>query len=290
MLNFDIFTDSSCDLPKSIIEQFDLQVMQLEVMIDDKPPILNNQLDIKSFYDQLRRGANVKTSAVTPGYFEEHMRKSLMNGKDILYLGFSSGLSATYNNGVMIMEELQQEFPERKLYYVDTKAVSMGQGLLVYYAALLRESGADIEEIKNKIEAIKDKIHHNITVEELKFLKRGGRIDAKTALIGTALKFKPIINMDLAGRLVNAGKVRGRKASLNELFARMKGAIDFDGLGYIFLSHSDCMEDAKSLVEMIKNEFASAQIAIGDIGPVIGAHTGPGALILSYLGKTEKGV
>ncbi len=290
MFDFDIFTDSSCDLPKNIIEQFDLKVMQLEVIMGNNPPVLNNQLDLKYFYDQLRTGVNVKTSAVTPGYFEEHMRESLVNGKDILYLGFSSGLSATYQNGVMVMEELQQEFPERTLYHVDTKAASMGQGLLVYYAALLRESGTAMKKIRDVIEEMKNRIHHCITVEELKYLKRGGRIDAKTALIGSVLQFKPIINVNLKGRLENAGKVRGRKASLKELFTRMKEAIDIDGLSYIFLSHSDCIEDAKTLVDMLKNEFVSAQIAIGEIGPVIGAHTGPGALILSYLGKTEKGV
>lgn len=289
MSTYEIFTDSSCDLPKAMIQQYDLKVMQLEVTIDDKPPVLNNQVDIKEFYDQLRNGANAKTSAVTLGFFEEHMKKCLSEGKDILYLGFSSGLSATYQNGVMIMEELRAEFPERKMYHMDTLCASVGQGLLVYYAAVLRESGASIEEARDKIAGIKDKIHHQVTVNDLFFLKRGGRIDAKTAIVGSVLKFKPIIIVDKEGHLQSVDKVRGRKASLAELFARMKATEDLANLEYVFLSHSDCIEDAQILVDMIEKEYPSIKVVVSDIGPVIGAHTGPGALALCYLGKTIKG-
>lgn len=289
MSYFEIFTDSSCDLPKEIVEKFNLHVMQLEVYVDDKPPVLNDQVNIKTFYDQLHAGANAKTAAVTPGYFEEHMRKVLAEGKDILYLGFSSGLSATYSNGVMIIEELQQEFPERKLCHVDTLCASVGQGLLVHQAALLREAGSTIEEVQKEIESIKDRIHHQVTVDDLFFLKRGGRIDATTAIAGTVLKFKPIIIMDKEGHLANDGKVRGRKTSIHELFVRMKANESLEEVDYVFISHSDCLKDAQSLEAMIKEEFSSAKVIIGDIGPVIGAHTGPGAMALCYLGKTVKG-
>lgn len=288
MANFDIFTDSSCDLPKEIIEKFDLKVMQLEVIIDDKPPVLNNQVEIKDFYDQLRAGANAKTSAVTPGHFEENMRKSLESGKDILYIGFTSGLSVTYNNGVMVIKELQPEFPERKICHIDTLCASVGQGLLVYYAGILREQGAELEEALEKIEAIKDRIHHQVTVNDLFFLKRGGRIDAATAIVGSMLKFKPIIVVDKEGRLQNVGKVRGRKASINELFGKMKANASLDELNYVFISHSDCLEDVESLAAMIKAEW-DTEVIIGDIGPVIGAHTGPGAIALCYLGTNIKG-
>lgn len=287
-MKFEIFTDSSCDLSKEIIEQFDLQVMQLEVIIDDKPPVLNNQVDIESFYEQLRDGANAKTAAVTPGYFEEHMRRSLSEGKDIFYIGFSSGLSTTYNNGVMVMEELKEEFPDRKLCYIDTLCASVGKGLLVYYAALLRDSGMEIEDVKNKIEEIKQYIYHQVTVNDLFFLKRGGRIDTVTAIAGSVLKFKPIINVDVEGHLVNVGKVRGRKASINELFSRMRETENIQKLSYVFISHSACREDADVLAELIRKELEPEQIIVSDIGPVIGAHTGPGAIALCYLGKTER--
>lgn len=290
MAKFEIYTDSSCDLTEEIIEQFNLHVMQLEVIIDDEPPVLNNQVEIKSFYDQLRAGAYAKTSAVTPGLFEENMRRSLADGSDILYLGFSSGLSTTYNNGVMVIEELQQEFPDRKLCHIDTLCASMGQGLLVYYAALLREAGDEIEAVYKKIDEMKNYIHHQVTVDDLFFLKRGGRIDAATAVIGSVLKFKPIIIVDKEGHLVNVGKVRGRKASIKELFERLKASENLEELGYVFISHSDCLEDVKTLEAMIKEEYQSVQVIVGDIGPVIGAHTGPGTIAVCYLGKVEKGM
>ena len=288
MPDFEIFTDSSCDLPKDIVEKFDLKVMQLEVIIDDKPPVLNNQIEIKDFYNQLREGANAKTSAVTPGYFEEHMRKALESGKDILYIGFSSGLSVTYNNGAMVLEELKQEFPERKILHIDTLSGSAGQGMLAYYAAVLRNGGKELEVVYDKIMAFKDRIHHQVTVNDLFFLKRGGRIDAATAIVGSILKFKPIIVVDKDGKLQSVGKVRGRKSSINELFNRMKANASLDELNYVFISHSDCLEDVESLAAMIKAEW-DTEVVIGDIGPVIGAHTGPGAIALCYLGNNIKG-
>ncbi len=290
MGKFEIFTDSSCDLPKEMIERFRLNVMQLEVIINDIPPVLNDEVDIKDFYNQLRAGANAKTSAVTLGFFETHMRKCLSEGKDILYLGFSSGLSVTYNNGVMIIEELKKEFPERKILYTDTLCGSVGQGLLVYYAAVLKESGVEMEEILEKINEYKDRIHHQITVDDLFFLKRGGRISTTTAIAGSVLKFKPIIIMEKDGHLNNVGKVRGRKTSLKELFSRLKENEDLNTLKYVFISHADCEDDAKFLASLIEAEYEYVEVIISDIGPVIGAHTGPGGLALCYLGKTVKGM
>lgn len=290
MRNFEIFTDSSCDLPQEIVNQYGLHVMQLEVIVDDKPPVLNCELGIKECYELLRGGANIKTSAVTLGFFEEHMREVLKAGKDILYIGFSSGLSATYNNGVMVIKELQEEYPERKILYTDTFAATGGQGLLVYEAALMKENGSTMEEIVERVDALKNHIHHQITVENLFFLKRGGRISATTAIAGSVLQIKPIIIMDMEGKLQSVGKVRGRKASINELFNKMKASANLEEFGYVGISHSDCLDEAKQLAEMIEEEFHPKKIILGDIGPVIGAHTGPGAMALTYYGKEEKGI
>lgn len=289
MAKYEIFTDSSCDLPKEMIERLDLKVMQLEVIIDDNPPLLNNQVDIKDFYRQLSEGAMAKTAAVTPGYFEEHARASLEQGNDILYLGFTSGLSVTYNNGVLVLKELQEEFPDRKIYWVDTLCASAGQGMVVYHAAKLRENGATIEEVRDAIEGIKDRIHHRVTLNDLFFLKRGGRIDAASAIAGTVLKFKPLVVVSKEGKLENIGKIRGRKASINELFTQMKKNACLDELPYVFISHSDCYEDARSLADMIENEWNHIKVQICDIGPVIGAHTGAGTIALFYLGSNIKG-
>ncbi len=290
MANYEIFTDSSCDLPKELVEQLDLKVMQLEVIIDDKPPVLNRDIDIKDFYDQLRNGANAKTSAVTLGHFEENMRAALEAGRDILYLGFSSGLSVTYSNGAMVLEELKEEFPDRKILYTDTLSGSVGQGLVVYHAAKLREEGKSIEEALEAIIAMKDRVHHHVTVNDLFFLKRGGRISAASAVAGTVLQFKPIIIVDKEGKLSNIGKVRGRKTSINELYSMLKKTQKFEELPYVFISHSDCLDDVNHLADMIKADFPETEIVISDIGPVIGAHTGPGAIALCHLGKTTKGV
>ncbi len=289
MANFELFTDSSCDLAKEIIDKYDLKVMQLEVIMDEKPPVLNNQVESKAFYDSLRAGSNAKTSAVTPGFFEEHMRAALESGKDILYVGFSSGLSVTYNNGVMICEELRQEFPERKILYVDTTSGSGGQALMVYHAAKMREQGATMEEIKAEIEALRDYVHHQVTVEDLFFLKRGGRIDAKSAIVGSMLKIKPIINVDVNGKLNSVAKVRGRKSSITELVDRMKATVDIERFPYVSVFHGDCPEEADALEAMVKEAFPQLEVLRGDVGPVIGAHTGPGVLVLGYVGKVVKG-
>ena len=289
MANFEIFTDSCCDLPKKLVEQCNIQVLQLEVNIDGKPPVLNKDIESKDFYEQLRKGANAKTSAVTPGCVEEHMRKSLEEGKDIIYLGFSSGLSVTYQNAVMMMSELQDEYPERVIKQVDTLCASVGQGLLVYYAANLRNEGASIDEVFEKIMAVKDNIHHVVTVDDLFFLKRGGRLSAVSAITGSLLKVKPIIIIDESGHLINVATVRGRRNALKDLYERMRHSQDFEKLGYVFISHADCIEDAQYLQTMINEEYPKVQVVLSDIGPVIGAHTGPGGLAMCFLGKTVKG-
>lgn len=289
MSNFDIYTDSSCDLAQDIIEKYDIKVMQLEVIIDNNPPVLNRDIDAKELYDKLRNGADAKTAAVTPGFFEENMRESLEAGKDILYIGFTSGLSVTYNNGAMIMGELQEEFPERKLMHIDSLCASVGQGLLVHYAALQREAGVDMEEIGRDILVMKDKIHHQVTVDDLFFLKRGGRISATTAVAGSILNVKPIIHVTEEGKLDTIGKIRGRKAAMKEIVAKMDATIDIDSWKYVFISHGDCLEDAEYVKAMIEEKYPEAKVMISYVGPVIGAHTGPGVIALCYLGKCIKG-
>ncbi len=289
MLEFEIFTDSSCDLPKDIIEQYDIKLIQLEVIIDDREPILNKDIEAKELYDQLRAGAMAKTAAATPGYFEEHMRKVVEEGKDILYLGFSSGLSTTYNSGAMIIKELREEFPERKLLDIDTCCASVGQGLLVHYAALQREAGKSIEEVYEGVMAMKDKIHHQVTVNDLFFLQRGGRVSATTAVVGSILNIKPMIVVNAEGKLETVGKERGRKKAMKELINYMKATADIDAWNYVFLSHGDCLEDTLAVKAMVEAEYPNAQVILSDVGPVIGAHTGPGVIALCHMGRCTKG-
>ena len=289
MYDFDIFTDSSCDLPVEMVEQYDLKVLQLEVTINGGEPIYNKDIDAKELYHQLQNGAVAKTNAVTPGYVEEQMRESLEQGKDIIYLGFTSGLSTTYNNAAMIIEELKVEFPERKMLPVDSLCASAGQGLLVHYAALKREEGLSIEELYEEVLAIKDKIHHQFTVDDLFFLKRGGRISATTAVAGSILNIKPIMDVSEEGKLEAVGKVRGRKVALKELVSKMKTNSNLDAWEYVFISHGDCLEDAEYVKALVEKEYPNAKVTITYVGPVIGAHAGPGVIELFYIGKTIKG-
>ncbi|MBR3811878.1 MAG: DegV family protein [Agathobacter sp.] len=289
MFKFDIYTDSSCDLPKDIIEKYDIKVMQLEVTIDDNPPILNCDIQPKDLYDKLRNGSMAKTNAATPGYFEEHMRKSLEAGKDILYIGFTSGLSVTYNNAVMICGELQEAYADRKIMMIDSLCASVGQGLLVDYAAKKREEGVDIESVYEGVMSMKDKIHHQVTVNDLFFLKRGGRVSATTAIAGSMLNIKPIIHVTAEGKLDTIGKIRGRKHAMKELVSKMISNADIDTWNQVFISHGDCMEDAERVKAQVLEVFPTAEVTISYVGPVIGAHTGPGVIALCYLGKTTKG-
>lgn len=289
MSTFHIYTDSSCDLPLAMQQQYDLKVMQLEVVINDTEAILNKDINATDFYQKLREGAYAKTTAVTPGYFEEHMRKSVEDGFDILYIGFSSGLSTTYNSGAMIIKELQEEFTERKLLHIDTKCASVGQGLLVHYAALLREEGKSIEEVYEGVTALKDKVHHQVTVDDLFFLKRGGRISATAAVAGSILNIKPMIVVTSEGKLENVAKARGRKKAMKELLDYMKATADLDTWKYVFISHGDCLEDALAVKGMVEAEYPQAEVIVSEVGPVIGAHTGPGVIALCHMGRCVKG-
>ena len=283
-----IMTDSSCDLPQELADQLGLEVLPLEVMADGKN--YRNWLDgreigFKEFYKLAREGKELKTSAVNTAAFEEKMEKLLKEGKDILYIGFSAGLSTTYNSGEAAARELREKYPDRKIYTVDTLAASLGQGMIIYYAAKKKEAGATIEEVRDFVENEKLHMCHWFTVDDLNYLKRGGRISAATAAVGTMLSIKPVMHMDNEGHLVAVGKARGRKAALCQLLDTM-GELG-EGLEgqTTFICHSDCMDDAQYVASQMKERFGVAQVNINWIGPVIGAHTGPGTIGIFFWGS-----
>lgn len=287
MKKFEIFTDSSCDMSQAMIEQLDLKLLQLDVTIEDQPSKPNDKVDIKDFYAQLRGKKSAKTSAVSMGHFREEMKKCLEAGSDVLYIGFSSGLSATYNNGRLAADELATEFPERKILATDSLCASLGQGLLIYYAAQMRQDGAEIEAVYDFCEKNKLHICHQFTVDDLFFLKRGGRINAATAIVGSMLGVKPVLHVDDAGKLINIGKARGRRQSIIAMFDKMKETARMDKYRTVFISHGDCLEDAQILANMIEEHFHPDLIEINPVGPVIGAHSGPGTLALFYYGSVR---
>lgn len=281
--SFYIVTDSSCDLPQSLYSTYkDFSIVNLTFVIDD---VVDPVMDSKTFYDHLRNGSRSRTSQVTPGQFLEVYRKAAEAGMDILYVGFSSGLSGTVISGQQAREIIAPEFPDRKIIVVDTLAASCGLGNLVDKAVEMRDAGKTIDETANWLEANKLKLNHWYTVDDLHFLQRGGRVSATAAWFGSALNIKPVMNMDNAGHLIPIQKVIGRKRSISQLFNMMKERAVHPESQKIFISHGDCIEEVNTLVDMIKNEWGNQEFVINYVGNVIGSHTGPGVIALYFYGE-----
>ena len=285
MSEFIIITDSSADLPQSVACDMGVTVIPLEVNIDGIGCKYNDEIDIKEFYGWLRDKKGAKTSAINLDRFTEVFEGFVKDGKDVIYIGFSSGLSATFMAAKNAAEELSEKYPDRKIIAVDSLCASLGQGLLVKHAVDKKNAGASIEEVAQFVEENRLNLCHWFTVEDLFFLKRGGRVSAATAVMGTVLQIKPVMHVDDAGKLINVEKARGRAASINSLFTKMKETAIDPEKQTIYISHGDCYDDAKKLADMITAEFGITDILISEVGPVIGAHSGPGTLALFFLGS-----
>ena len=285
-MSFQIITDSCCDLTDEMIAQLDLTVAQLSVEMDGRS-FTNAEMGPKVLYDHMRAGKMPKTAAANPDGWAACIRPHLEQGEDVLVLAFSSGLSATYQSAVIAAGELREEFPDRKLVVIDTLCASIGQGLLVYTAAKLRDQGKTIDEVAAWVEDHKKNVCHWVTVEDLMHLKRGGRVSAATAVVGTMLSIKPIIRVDDEGKLENLAKARGRKASLNYLLDRMAESFDPEPSDTVFIGHGDCLADAQTLESAIRSRFGVKNVYINYVGAVIGAHTGPGVAVIGFFGKNR---
>ena len=284
-MDFQIITDSCCDFPTPMYGQLGLTFVPLTVefrgnTFDDK-----NDDTLKDMYAGLRAGEVAKTSAVNPSRWSQAMEKALAAGKDVLVLAFSSGLSTTYQSAVIAAQELAEEYPDRKIQVIDTLCASMGQGLLVWYACKKRDEGLSLDEVAQWV--LDNRLHlcHWFTVDDLMYLKRGGRISAATALVGTMLQIKPLLHVDDEGHLINMTKTRGRKAAID---AMVKKAQEL-GAGYdnstMFISHGDCLSDAEYLSRQLKEKCGVKDVVISYVGAVIGSHSGPGTLALFFLGS-----
>ena len=286
MSTFIIHTDSACDLKPELLAEWGVPYTSLTFRFDgEKNEFANGDMTAEDFYAKMRAGGVGKTAAVNSETFRKAFLKTLKEEKDILYLGFSSGLSTTYNSARLAAEELRGQFPDRKIITVDTLAASAGQGLLVYLALEKQKSGATIEETAAYIEGIKLNLCHWFTVDDLMYLKRGGRVSPTVAFVGNVLGIKPVLHVDNEGHLVNVSKVRGRKTAVVAL-AEKYGALanDLAG-GTVYISHGDCMKDAEELASILKEKYGATVQIITDVGPVIGSHSGPGTLALFFVGK-----
>ncbi len=288
--NFIISTETTCDMEKSYYEKNNIHVLGLTYTINGKEYNSMNEdsLTPSDFYKMLREGEMSKTSQVPPETAISAFEKLVKEGYDVFHLSFSSGLSGTYQSCKIAADDVMERYPEAKIIVVDSLAASMGQGLMLNYAINLKNEGKSIDEIKEIIESKKLSFCHNFTVDDLRFLSRGGRISKVTAIMGTALGIKPLLHVDDDGKLINVGKVRGRKQSLNWLVDKMEERIGNNKNEVIYIVHADCIDDAEYVSDLVKKRFGIKNILIGDIGPVIGSHSGPGTVAVFFIGDTRK--
>ena len=284
-MSYQIITDSCCDLPVEKIKELDIRVIPLNLLFRGETRLDAVTDEIKEVYDGLRAGESASTSAVNPEGWASVIEPVLKEGKDALVLTFSSGLSTTYQSAVIAANELAEQYPDRKINVVDTLCASLGQGLLVMYACRNRDAGMDLDTLTAWVEENKGNLCQWFTVDDLMYLKRGGRVSAATALVGTMLKIKPVLHVDEEGHLINVAKVRGRKASI-EALADKVAQLGLEGKNdLITICHGDCIDDAKYLEQLLKERFGTKEVFIGYTGAVIGSHSGPGTLAIFFLGS-----
>lgn len=281
-----IFTDSACDIEPKLLKEWGVEYLNLSFKFTDSEQLQSNEsVPIKEFYDLMRSGKVAKTSAINVGVFKEAFEKILKTGTDILYLGFSSGLSTTYNSAVIAAEDLADEYPNNKVVCVDTLCASAGFGLLLKLVVDKKNEGADIISAAEYANSLRENLCHWFTVDDLVYLKRGGRISPTVAFVGGILGVKPVLHMDNEGHLINKFKVRGRKAAISALADQYEKLAKQVKDGQVFISHGDCIDDANALSEILKERYNVTTELVTYVGAVIGAHSGPGTLALFFIGK-----
>lgn len=285
MRDFIIVTDSTVDLPESMLEEQGIPVLQLNYVLDGKTYEDRKGLSGKEFFDKLREGSMPTTSQVNPEQAKEFFELFVKEGKDILCIGFSSGLSGTYNSERIAAEELSEEYPDAKIIVIDSLCASMGQGLLLMKALKKQREGMTLEELAQWLEENKLHICHNVTVDDLNHLYRGGRISKTTAVLGTLVQIKPIIHMNDEGKLIVIGKERGRKKALNTIVDMMGKQMEGYENDLVMVTHGDCLEDAEYVKSQIQKKYGIQDVVINGIGTVIGTHTGPGVVAVFCMGE-----
>jgi len=288
-MSYDIITDSASNLPKSYADKHDITILSLKYTLGEKEfeSYVENENDqsLKNFYGGMRGKASTSTSNVNAAQFEETFTKMLEEGKDFINISLSSGISSTYSFAQSVGDELREKYPDRKIYTVDSLSVTYGQGLLVDYAVKMRDAGKTIEEVYEWLESNKRNMIHLFTVEDLVYLKRGGRISPATALVGGLLGIKPVMHVTKEGKLEKYDKVKGRKASLAALVDKMSELADNPKEQTVALIHGDCLEDAEYTKKLIIEKTGAKEVIMDYLTPIVGAHSGPGTIAFFFLGK-----
>jgi len=282
MSDYVIMSDTGCDIEFDMLREWGVGFRGLSFHFEGDIEHPEGEMPKSEFYARMRAGEVSKTSAVNSQSFKELFEEALKDGHDILYIGFSSGISATSSSAEMAANELREEYPDRKIVTIDTLCASAGEGLILHYAVEKKNEGADIEENAEYVRSLIPNLAHWFTVEDLVYLKRGGRVSAAAAFAGGVLGIKPVLHVDDEGRLVNMMKVRGRDQSLKTIAKKyIETAQDPKGIYYI--SHGDCLDDAKKLESMIEAEGGGKCALFTGIGTIIGSHAGPGTIALFFL-------
>lgn len=285
MRDYVIVTDSASDLPKEILQEYDIPCLPLYYSIDGVIYGDEKNIEPHEFFELMRKGAMPTTMGCNPEYATEMFRSILNQGKDILHIAFSSALSVSYNSARIAAEDLKEEFPDSNIIVIDSKAASLGQGLLVYKAATLKKEGKSLEEVKAWIEENLNHMCHYFTVDDLFHLHRGGRVSKASAIVGTMIQIKPIIHMDDHGELKVIGKERGRKKALTHIVdMAVKQSEGWDN-DIVMITHGDCKEDAEFVARQVEKKMGVHNILINCIGTVIGSHTGPGVVAVFCMGN-----
>lgn len=288
MSDYVIVSDATLDLPMHVINEYDIRVIPMELDIDGVSYTHypdEREITIEDFYQKLKAGAVAHTSQITPAAFHDYFTNLLEQGLDILYIAFTSGLSGTYNTARLVISELEEKYPDRKIYCIDSLCASIGEGLLVLNAAMQKQKGLGIEELRDWTEQNKLSSRHWFTVKDLFYLKRGGRVTSIEAVVGSALRIRPVLSTDDAGKLVVTSKIRGSKAELDLMVNKLISEGMDIANQTIIIGHGDNLEQAKELEEIVRSKNLVNDIIISKIGPIIGTHTGPGMLAMVFMGK-----
>ncbi len=287
MKEYVIYTDSACDVKPELLAEWGVKVLPLTFRFTNEDKEYSNyDMPVSAFYDRMKKGEVAKTSAINSAAFSAAFESELKNGCDVLYLAFSSGLSTTYNSAMLAASQLMKIYKDSRIEVVNTLTASAGLALLVDLVVEKKKSGASLDEAADFARSTAPSICHWFTVDDLVYLKRGGRISPAAAFFGNVIGIKPVLHVDDEGHLVNVMKVRGRKNSVSAL-AESFGRDAIDKNGKIFISHACCAKDVDELAAMLKEKYGASVDLVTDVGPVIGAHSGPGTLALFYVGKVR---
>ena len=289
-MTYQIITDATADLNDELLSGLpEVRIIPMNVQVNGREYLFGpgGNIDCDEFYAFLRSGQFASTSQINPATYREYFEPILQEGRDLLYLCFSSGLSKTLESARMAIAELQEEYPERTILCLDTLCAAVGEGLFVMEAARKQMQGMDIHSLYNWLEEHRLNLCHWVTVDTFDHLKHGGRVSTTSAAVGTMLGIKPLIHVDENGKLVAVGKPRGKKKALEALVSNMEKGWQPEISKQVIIGHGDSLEVARELRDLVAARFPEAEILIAPIGPVIGAHAGPGVMTVFFWGNNH---